>query len=403
MNFDQNTHPQLPPEILKQIHSVELKKTTMIYTSAHIEKLLAQLNELLIKHCGIYPFNNEHFIARQYSLYITSGNDESNKNLIYGAVASFRRITKNRPHILMCETDNAPLLKYLNQLKINEDADVELISINVQGNSITKIIEKAIKPGKTCLIITGFVNNVFGSINNIKKIGELAHKHKIPIHVNCNYMFGHAKLNPYENNIDSFVLDFSSIGGVKNFGILGIKKELLDGYQLDKAIQDFTPIVDNTKIEPISLQMAINTIGTLYNTRKSRLIKQKRIKSMLIRLLKKQYHVISLMDWLKGAVSSDGKRTIVVLFMGNDIQSSSNILSIMPIDFSDAEHKKIKQLANYDHVDSITLYHYKTIFRDVFKKAGKEIGILDHIYTLSWNDKITNTQLSSFVKSLTKI
>ena len=410
VDFDQNSNPQLPDEIMKQIHAIELKKPTMIYTSSHTDKLLSQLNDSLIKNCGIYPYNTssesaKNFIARQYSLYLTSGNDESNKNLIFGAISSFRRITKNKPHIIMCETDNVPLLKYLNQLKINNDADIELVSINVQGNSITKIIEKSIKPGKTCLIIVSSANTVFGSVNNITKIGEIAHKNKIPIHVNCNYSFGSAKINPYENNIDSFVLDFSLIGGIHNFGILGIKKDLLDGYQLDKAVTEFSTSIYVNKIDPISLQIAINTITAIYSSKKSRIGKQKKTRTLLIKLLKKSYHVISFMDWLKCAnpdVDSQ-KRTIVVLFMGEGAIGCPNILSFIPIGFLDAELKKITQLANYDKIDKIIVYQYKTIFREVFKKSGKDIFILDHIFTLSWNEKISTTQITNFVKQLNQI
>jgi hypothetical protein len=305
----------------------------------------------------------------------------------------------------MCETDNVPLLKYLNQLKINDDADVELVSINVQGNTITKIIEKSIKPGKTCLIIVGCANTVFGSINNITKIGEVAHKNKIPIHVNCNYLFGSAKINPYESNMDSFVIDFSLIGGINNFGILGIKKELLDGYQLDKAVQEFAPSVNCNKIDPISLQIAINTISAVYSAKKSRIGKQKKTRTLLLKLLKKSFNVISFMDWLKGNKKEvDGqKRTIVILYMSSEgTTGCTNILSFIPIGFSDIELKKITQLANYDKIDRMVVYQYKTIFREVFKKSGKEISTLDHIYTLSWNEKITAAQITNYVKQLNK-
>jgi hypothetical protein len=57
VDFDQNSNPQLPDEIMKQIHAIELKKPTMIYTSSHTDKLLGQLNDSLIKNCGIYPYN----------------------------------------------------------------------------------------------------------------------------------------------------------------------------------------------------------------------------------------------------------------------------------------------------------------------------------------------------------
>lgn len=406
-DFDNNTNQQLSAEIMRQIHVIELKKPTMIYTAAHIDKLLAQLNDVLIKHCGIYPYNKKDmsFVAKQYSLYITSGNEESNKNLIYGAISSFRRLTKHRPHILMCDTNDIPLLNYLNQLKLNNDADIEVLPNNVQGNAVTKIIEKAIRPNQTCMIIINCANTIFGSINNVSKIGELAHQHKIPLHVNCTYLFGNAKINPYENNMDSFFMDFSNIGGIKSFGILGIKKNLLDGYQLDKAVVEFSPTIDHTKIDPVSLQIAINTINAIYNAKKTRLAKQKKIRAALLKLLRKHFNVATLLDWLKGTDNFvAGKRSFIVLYAGDDSNLiCQNIITLVPLGLNEREKAKFAELANYDYVDKAVIANYKTMFADIFKKANKNIINLDTMYTLSWGDKINMAQVASYINGIKKI
>ena len=417
MNFNQNTNPQVSTETLNYIHSIEFKKTTMIYTSSHKDKLLNNFKDLLLKYCGIHSYSDDWANVRQpigilskkqYYLYLTSGNTESNKNLIYATVTSFRRITRGKPHIIMCETDNSVLLKYLNQLKTNGEIDLDIVSINVQGCSICKIIEKAIQPGKTCLLCVGFVNSVFGSVNHITKIGELAHKHKIPIHVNANHIFGNMKINPYENNIDSFVMDFSNIGGIKNFGILGIKKELLDGYQLDKSVDEFRPTSASNGIEPISLEMANNTISATYTNRKVKMARIKRTYIILLKALKKQYNVMSLLDYLKSKDrnASGGKKILLVLFLQGSTSVATglyNILSIIPLHLEDLAKKKLISSVNFDKVDKVVQHHYKLIFKDLFKKANSNINLLDNILSLSWNDKMTNAQVNSFVKLLGQV
>jgi hypothetical protein len=395
INLNNNSNPQLSSDVLKKIHSI---KSIIIYTSSHTEKITEQFNELLIKYCGIYSC--DEFEPRNYSLYISSGNDESNKNLIYGAISSFRKITKNKPHILICETDNSSLLNYINQLKINNDADIELIPINVQGNTITKIIEKSIKPNKTCLLIIGFVNHIFGSVNNIKKIGELCHQHKIPMHVNCNYIFGNYKIDPYENNIDSFVFDLSSLGVSSNFGILGIKKQLIEGYQLDKSIPELS-INNKNKIDPIILQIANNTISTIYTNSKNRITKQKKIRIQLLKELEKKFNILTLMDWIKNPNTQiSDKKTIIILYIGDENIICANTLSLIPINFTELEHKKISDTIKYDEISKNIIEYYKTIFSDLFKKNDKDINIFNNIYTLSWNDKINAKQINKFINCL---
>jgi hypothetical protein len=208
--------------------------------------------------------------------------------------------------------------------------------------------------------------------------------------------------------MDSFVVDFSQIGGVKNFGLLGIKKDLLDGYQLDTAIQEFAPTINTTKIDSISLQIAINTISAIYSTRKSRMNKQKKIRTLLLRSFKKYYNVVSLMEWLKSddtLYQVNGKRTIIILYLGSDAKGSpcNNILSMIPVGFSEIEKKKLMQLSNYDNIDKLVVYHYKTIFREIFKKANKDTAILDHIFTLSWNERVTTSQITNYIKQMNKI
>lgn len=403
--LNQNTDPQLATDILKKIHSIELKKPTMIYTSSHIDKLIDNFKSLLYKYCGIIAAshniqNNPLIEKQQYHLYITSGNNESNKDIIYAAITSFRRITKNKPHILVCETDNPYLINYLNQLKINNEVDIDLVSINVIGCSIPKIIENAIKPGKTCLIIASYINSIFGSINNIAKIGELAHKYKVPLHVNCNHIFGTNRIDPFENNIDSFVMDFKNIGGIRNFGIIGIKKELLDGYQLDKSSIELKLSQDYTNINPITLEMANNTILNIYSNKKNKNNRIKQIHNQFIKLLNKQYNVVTLIDFFKNNnLEQNTTKKIIILFS----TEVTNIISIIPINITDIDKKKLKSYIKFDTIDNSIISHYKVIFKNLFLKINSDINLFDNILTISFNERLSNGDIINFMKILKEV
>jgi cysteine desulfurase len=81
-----------------------------------------------------------------------------------------------------------------------------------------------------------FSNNEIGSINNIKEIGEIAHKHNIPLHTDAVQSFGKYKINLPINNIDAISVSFHKFYSPKGIGMIIINNDFINGYNLESII-----------------------------------------------------------------------------------------------------------------------------------------------------------------------
>jgi predicted metal-dependent hydrolase len=107
------------------------------------------------------------------------------------------------------------------------------------------------------------------------------------------------------------------------------------------------------------------------------------------------------MDWIKNPnTQNSDKKTIIILYIGDENIICANTLSLIPISFTELEHKKISDTIKYDEINKNIIEYYKTIFSDLFKKNDKDINIFNNIYTLSWNDKINANQVNKFINCL---
>jgi cysteine desulfurase len=79
-------------------------------------------------------------------------------------------------------------------------------------------------------------NNELGCINDIHKIGAVAHDHKIPFHTDAVQLFGKYKIPLIKNSIDALSMSFHKLYGPMGLGMLIISNELIDGYGLQGQI-----------------------------------------------------------------------------------------------------------------------------------------------------------------------
>ena len=69
-----------------------------------------------------------------------------------------------------------------------------------------------------------FANNEIGSIQPIKEIGEIAHKHGVLFHTDAVQAFGQVPINVDEMNIDMLSSSGHKLNGPKGIGFLYIRK-----------------------------------------------------------------------------------------------------------------------------------------------------------------------------------
>jgi hypothetical protein len=422
IKLNYKTNPEMSKELILKNNNIKL----INYTTAHIEDLINKFKNVLEKYCGIKSINiNSKLLQNKfYSIYLTSGNDESNKNLIYGISNSFIKIVKKKPHIIICDINNSRLLQYLDFLKKNGNIYVDIISPNIYGLSTAKIIEKYIKNTEeiqTCLIIINYINISTGSINNIKKISNITKKYNIPLHVNCNWAFGYIPINPYELGINSFVMDFKYISGINNIGLLIISKNLLDGYQLNNSIQDlnYKPTSYN-KIDPISLLLAIESIKLKYNNRKNKNKKLANLHQLCLKNLKNKYNIMSLANFLlynnqnnnqninnnNNQNKNKNKVKLPLIYLGaydlNQYQSQIPhiIKFIIPKEnIKIIEYKSIE----LDLIQTDEILLYKNLYNSIFKKNKLSIEIFNNIIGISFSDNNHINDINNFTDYISKI
>lgn len=121
----------------------------------------------------------------------------------------------------------------LNSCEVLKNRRHEVIYIPVleTGEVDPACVENSITEN-TKLISVMFANNEIGTIQPIKTLAEIAHKHGCLFHTDAVQAVGHIKLNVHEIDVDMLSASAHKFNGPKGVGFLYIKK----GVQIDSFI-----------------------------------------------------------------------------------------------------------------------------------------------------------------------
>lgn len=160
--------------------------------------------------------------ANVNEIYFTSGGTESD-NL---AIKGFAYANKKKGNHIITSSIEHPAV--INSCKSLEKEGFEVTYLSVDNNGFVSLdeLEKSIKDN-TILISIMTANNEIGTIEPIKEIGEIAHKHNIVFHTDAVQAIGSVKLDVNEMNIDMLSLSSHKFYGPKGVGALYIKKGTL--------------------------------------------------------------------------------------------------------------------------------------------------------------------------------
>jgi cysteine desulfurase len=195
--------------------------------SRHANELINTGKQYILNHCGVNK--------KQYSVLFTSGGSESNSFIIRSTSVSYKRLTNQTPHIIISEIEHNSIIDCCESLLNYNCIELTKIKPNQFGLIDPKSVKKEIREN-TCLISIMYSNNEIGSINNIKEIGAIAHKHKIPMHTDAVQAFGKYKINLPNNNIDAISASFHKLYCPTGIGIIIINNDLINGYELESII-----------------------------------------------------------------------------------------------------------------------------------------------------------------------
>lgn len=135
-------------------------------------------------------------------------------------------------HLITSKIEHHAILHSMDALK-KEGYDVTFLDVDENGLVDVKKLEEAIRPD-TILVSIMYANNEIGTIEPIREIGEVCHKHGVYFHVDAVQAYAHIPINVQELNIDLLSVSGHKFNAMKGTGFLYIKKgtkisNLMDG------------------------------------------------------------------------------------------------------------------------------------------------------------------------------
>ena len=107
---------------------------------------------------------------------------------------------------------------------------LKAIPIDRNGDLILSELERLITP-RTRFVSVGHVNNTFGTINDVKRIIDIAHGHNIPVLIDGAQSIAHAPVDVQQLGADFFVFSGHKIYGPNGIGVVYGRKDILDKMQ----------------------------------------------------------------------------------------------------------------------------------------------------------------------------
>lgn len=156
--------------------------------------------------------------ASPHDIVFTSGATESNNLALIGTMNHY---ADQGNHMITCVTEHKAILdtaKYLESV----GKKVTYIPVDNEGNIDLDQLNEAITD-KTVLISIMTANNEIGTIQDVAKIGKLAHSHGIIFHTDAAQAVGHIAMNVNELNIDLMSLSAHKMYGPKGVGALYVR------------------------------------------------------------------------------------------------------------------------------------------------------------------------------------
>lgn len=159
--------------------------------------------------------------AKPEEIYFTAGGSESDN---WALKCTAEAYGVHGGHIITTKIEHHAILHTCKYLQ-NRGYDVTYLDVDENGLVDLNTLEAAIRPD-TFLISIMFANNEIGTIEPIKEIGEIAHRHGILFHTDAVQAFGQIPIHVDEMNIDMLSVSGHKFNGPKGIGFLYIKKGL---------------------------------------------------------------------------------------------------------------------------------------------------------------------------------
>ena len=150
----------------------------------------------------------------------TSGGSEADNQAILSIAALGKQ--KGKKHIISTRFEHHAVLHTLEKLK-KEGYEITLLDVHENGIITPSQVENAIRED-TCLVTVMYANNEIGTIQPIRRIGEICRRKNVLFHTDAVQAVGHIPVNVVTDNIDLMSSSGHKFHGPKGVGFLYAKK-----------------------------------------------------------------------------------------------------------------------------------------------------------------------------------
>jgi len=181
----------------------------------------------------------EEIGAKAHEIYFTSGGTESDNWVIQGISKAY----PNKKKIIISAIEHAAIME---TCEFMEEQGYEIVKIPVDSEGLIDLarLENEIDEN-TLLVSIIHVNNIFGVIQDLEKIGELCKKKDVLFHTDAIQSFGKLDIDVSKINISLLSASGHKIGGPKGIGFLYVKegvdiKPLIIGSGQERGLRSST-------------------------------------------------------------------------------------------------------------------------------------------------------------------
>ena len=157
--------------------------------------------------------------AKPDEIIFTSGATESDNLALLGAMS---RNEEKGDHLITCSTEHKAVLETAEHLK-NIGRQVTYLPVDQHGKIDLVTLENAITD-RTVLISVMVANNEIGTIQDIGKIGNIAHERGLLFHTDAAQAVGHIPVNVEKMNIDMMSISAHKMYGPKGVGAIYVRR-----------------------------------------------------------------------------------------------------------------------------------------------------------------------------------
>jgi cysteine desulfurase len=369
------------------------------------KNLLEKAQDALLAHCGVS--------TATHTVIFTSGATESNCLMIKSCVKAYKRKLLEKgseliPHVVSSSTEHHSIIECLHALEESGEADVTLVDPTIYGNIMPEDVEKAIRPN-TCLISIMFANNEVPVINNVESIGEIAHKHRVPMHSDCVQIFGKYKIDINKNNIDALSASAHKFYGPKGVGILIVSNNLIEGYKLTAEIHGSQQHGLRGGTENIAgIASTMIALKTAFKSRKEKNQKLFKLRELLLQKLAKIYKIGDFTNYVNESDKAEEKDDVEIISLGPPDDKKGFILPntlLLAIaknkgkPFCNVDFKKFLDAKNFVVSIGSACLTKSDKASHVLTAIGAPPVIKRGVIRISFNDYNTIDEIDKFIKA----